>query len=346
MIKEGIIGGDGYTGGKLIRLLINHPQKAMIRAGIIGGAGYTGGELIRLLINHPQAKLTFVQSRSQAGKPLTAVHHDLLGETSLKFTGEVNYDIEVLFLCMGHGASMKFFNRNEVPQSVKIIDLSQDFRLDQSKVYGLPELNREAVKSARFVANPGCFATAILLALLPLAYNGALREVHISGVTGSTGAGVKPAASTHFSWRDGNISTYKAFNHQHLDEVALSLLQYQPWFDHPINFIPYRGNFTRGILITAYQYTEWPLDGIIRLYSEYYENHPFTWVSESTPPDVKQVVNTNKCFVHLSLHNGYLMIQSVIDNLLKGASGQAVQNMNLMFDLDETTGLKLKGSAF
>ena len=318
----------------------------MIRAGIIGGAGYTGGELIRLLINHPQAELTFVQSRSQAGKPLTAVHHDLLGETSLKFTGEVNHDTEVLFLCMGHGASTEFFEQNEVPQSVKIIDLSHDFRLDESKVYGLPELNREAVKPACFVANPGCFATAIQLALLPLAQNGALKEVHISGVTGSTGAGVKPAATTHFSWRDGNISTYKAFNHQHMAEVTRSLRQCQPGFEQPVNFIPYRGNFTRGILITAYQYTEWPLEEAIRVYREYYENHPFTRVSESTPPDVKQVVNTNKCFLHLSLHNGYLMIQSVIDNLLKGASGQAVQNMNLMFGLDETTGLKLKGSAF
>lgn len=318
----------------------------MIRAGIIGGAGYTGGELIRLLINHPEAELTFVQSRSQAGKPLTAVHHDLLGETSLKFTGEVNYDIEVLFLCMGHGASTEFFEQNEVPESVKIIDLSHDFRMDESKVYGLPELNREAVKSACFVANPGCFATAIQLALLPLAQNGALKEVHISGVTGATGAGVKPAATTHFSWRDGNISTYKAFNHQHIAEVTRSLMQCQPRFEQPVNFIPYRGNFTRGILITAYQYTEWPLEEAIRVYREYYENHPFTWVSESTAPDVKQVVNTNKCFLHLSLHHGYLMIQSVIDNLLKGASGQAVQNMNLMFGLNETTGLKLKGSAF
>lgn len=318
----------------------------MIRAGIIGGAGYTGGELIRLLINHPEAELTFVQSRSQAGKPLTAVHHDLLGETSLKFTSEVNYDIEVLFLCMGHGASTEFFEQNEVPESVKIIDLSHDFRMDESKVYGLPELNREAVKSACFVANPGCFATAIQLALLPLAQNGALKEVHISGVTGSTGAGVKPAATTHFSWRDGNISTYKAFNHQHIAEVTRSLTQCQPRFEQPVNFIPYRGNFTRGILITAYQYIEWPLEEAIRVYREYYENHPFTWVSESTAPDVKQVVNTNKCFLHLSLHHGYLMIQSVIDNLLKGASGQAVQNMNLMFGLDETTGLKLKGSAF
>lgn len=318
----------------------------MIKAGIIGGAGYTGGELIRLLINHPEVELTFVQSRSQAGKPLAAVHHDLLGETLLKFTGEVNYDIEVLFLCMGHGASTEFFEQNEIPQSVKIIDLSHDFRLDESKVYGLPELNREAVKSACFVANPGCFATAIQLALLPLAQNGTLKEVHISGVTGSTGAGVKPAATTHFSWRDGNISTYKAFNHQHMAEVTRSLMQYQPWFEQPVNFIPYRGNFTRGILITAYQYIEWPLQEAIRVYREYYENHPFTWVSESRALDVKQVVNTNKCFVHLSLHNGYLMIQSVIDNLLKGASGQAVQNMNLMFGLGETTGLKLKGSAF
>ncbi|MCL4134917.1 UNVERIFIED_CONTAM: hypothetical protein GTU68_061208 [Idotea baltica] len=246
---------------------------------------------------------------------------------------------------MGHGASSEFFEQNEVPTQVKVIDLSQDFRLDNDKVYGLPELNRDAIKEANFVANPGCFATAIQLALLPLAHNGALKEVHVSGITGSTGAGVKPSTTTHFSWREGNMSTYKEFEHQHMAEVTQSLMQYQPWFEQPINFIPYRGNFTRGILITAYQYIEWPLEEAIRVYKEYYEEHPFTWVSD-VPLDVKQVVNTNKCYVNLTLHNGYLVIQSVIDNLLKGASGQAVQNLNLMFGLEETTGLKLKGSAF
>jgi N-acetyl-gamma-glutamyl-phosphate reductase len=317
----------------------------MIRAGIIGGAGYTGGELIRLLINHPEVTIAFMQSRSQADEPVYSSHPDLLGETPLRFTGEFHWDIDVLFLCMGHGASSEFLTENAVPQGVKVIDLSQDFRLDASRVYGLPELNRAAIKGAEFVANPGCFATAIQLALLPLAHNGALREVHVSGVTGSTGAGVKPSSTTHYSWREGNMSTYKAFEHQHMAEVTLSLMQYQPWFEQPINFIPYRGNFTRGILITAYQYIEWPLEEAVRVYKEYYEEHPFTWVSNA-PLDVKQVVNTNKCYVNLSLHNGYLMIQTVIDNLLKGASGQAVQNLNLMFGLEETTGLKLKGSAF
>lgn len=317
----------------------------MIKAGVIGGAGYTGGELIRLLLNHTEVEISTVHSRSQAGKTLSSVHHDLLGETDLTFTDELNLDVDVLFLCMGHGASSEFFENNTVPDSVKVIDLSQDFRLDESKVYGLPELNKEVIKGANFVANPGCFATGIQLALLPLAHNGALKEVHISGVTGSTGAGVKPTSTSHFSWRGGNISTYKAFNHQHLAEVTQSLMQYQPWFEQPINFIPYRGNFTRGILITAYQYIEWPLEEAIRVYEEYYEDHPFTWVSQQQL-DVKQVVNTNKCYVNLTLHNGYLMIQTVIDNLLKGASGQAVQNMNLMFGWDETTGLKLKGSAF
>lgn len=317
----------------------------MIRAGIIGGAGYTGGELIRLLLNHPQVEISFVQSRSQANEPISKLHPDLLGETDLSFVQEVNFDVEVLFLCMGHGASSEFFDQHKVPDSVKVIDLSQDFRMDDDKVYGLPELNRDAIKTSEFVANPGCFATAIQLALLPLAHNGALKEVHVSGITGSTGAGVKPSDTTHFSWREGNMSTYKAFNHQHMAEVTKSLMQYQSWFDQPINFIPYRGNFTRGILVTAYQYIEWPLEEAIRVYKEYYEDHPFTWVSDH-PLDVKQVVNTNKCYLHLSLHNGYLMIQSVIDNLLKGASGQAVQNMNLMFGLEETEGLKLKGSAF
>ena len=317
----------------------------MIKAGIIGGAGYTGGELIRVLLQHPDVKIEFVQSRSQAGEPLFNLHPDLLGETELEFADEVSFELDVLFLCMGHGASSEFFDQHTVPSHVKIIDLSQDFRMDDEKVYGLPELNRESIKSANFVANPGCFATAIQLALLPMAHNGALKEVHISGVTGSTGAGVKPSATTHFSWRDSNVSTYKAFDHQHMAEVTKSLMQYQPWFDQPLNFIPYRGNFTRGILVTAYQYCEWPLEEAIRVYQEYYQDHPFTWVSEKAL-DVKQVVNTNKCYINLTMHNGYLMIQSVIDNLLKGASGQAVQNMNLMFGLDETTGLKLKGSAF
>ncbi len=317
----------------------------MIKAGVIGGAGYTGGELVRLLLNHPEVELTYVFSRSQAGKPIHFVHQDLLGETEIEFSDSFEAEVDVVFLCMGHGESSKFLEANTIKEGTKIIDLSQDYRLDDDKVYGLPELNKEAIKGADFVANPGCFATAIQLGLLPLAHNGALKEVHVSGVTGSTGAGQNPSKTTHFSWRDGNISTYKAFEHQHLAEVTKSLMQYQPWFEDRINFIPYRGNFTRGILATAYQYIEWPLEEAIRVYQEYYEDHPFTWVTTESL-DLKQVVNTNKCFVSLSYHGGYLMIQTAIDNLLKGASGQAVQNMNLMFGFDETFGLRLKGTGF
>lgn len=317
----------------------------MIRVGIIGGAGYTGGELLRILIHHPQTEVVFVHSRSQVDLPVTSIHTDLIGETDLKFSDEMNLDIDLLFLCIGHGASASFLKENALPNSIKIIDLSQDFRLGDQAVYGLPELNRSRIVKANFVANPGCFATAIQLALLPLAYNGMLREVHLSGITGSTGAGVQPSASTHFSWRDSNISSYKVFTHQHMDEVGKSLQQLQPWFDKPINFVPYRGNFTRGILITAYQHCEWPLEEALNVYKEYYEDHPFTWVSEA-PIDVKQVVNTNKCVIHLEKHGSYLVVTSIIDNLLKGASGQAVQNMNLMFGLDEKSGLNLKASAF
>lgn len=317
----------------------------MIKAGIIGGAGYTGGELIRLLLNHPQVELTQVISNSQAGLPVNQVHQDLLGETDICFSKELDKTVDVVFLCMGHGASSKFFEENSLPETTKIIDLSHDFRLDSEKVYGLPELNKDKIKDANFVANPGCFATAIELALLPLAHNGMLKEVHVSGITGSTGAGMSPSETTHFSWRDSNISTYKAFTHQHLDEIRQSLMVYQPWFEQPINFVPYRGNFTRGIMITAYQYCEWPLEEAIRVYKEYYEDHPFTFVTDNGL-DLKQVVNTNKCVVQLEMHNGYLMVQSVIDNLLKGASGQAVQNMNLMFGFDEEEGLKLKASRF
>lgn len=315
----------------------------MIKAGIIGGAGYTGGELLRLLIHHPQVEVAYVVSKSQAGKSVTELHQDLIGDTDLKFVDQPHLEIDVLFLCMGHGKSKEFLKKYPVPNAIKVIDLSQDFRLDE--VYGLPELNKEKIAKANFVANPGCFATGIQLALLPLAYNGMLKEVHVSGITGSTGAGMSPSETTHFSWRDGNVSTYKAFTHQHLAEVRKSLMQYQNWFDQPVNFIPYRGNFTRGILVTAYQYCEWPLEEAIQVYKEYYEDHPFTFVTDQ-PLDLKQVVNTNKCLIHLEMHNGYLMVQSVIDNLLKGASGQAVQNMNLMFGLDEVLGLQLKGSRF
>ncbi len=315
----------------------------MISAAIIGGAGYTGGELIRLLLNHPNVKLTEVISQSQAGQLLSSVHQDLIGDIELEFSNEFSQEADVVFLCLGHGKSKEYLSENHIQSNTKVIDLSHDFRAE--KTYGLPELNKEEIAQADFVANPGCFATAIELALLPLAYNGMLKEVHVSGITGSTGAGLTPTSTTHYSWRNNNISTYKAFEHQHLAEIKQSLVQYQPWFDQPLNFIPYRGNFTRGILATAYQYCEWPLQEAIAVYKEYYEDHPFTHVTDQ-PLDLKQVVNTNKCLIHLEMHNGYLMVQSAIDNLLKGASGQAVQNMNLMFGLEEQEGLKLKASRF
>ena len=315
----------------------------MINAAIIGGAGYTGGELIRLLLNHEAVELTEVISQSQAGQLIVDIHQDLTGDTELVFTHAYSGQADVVFLCLGHGQSKEYLSSHKITPGTKVIDLSHDFRLD--KTYGLPELNREKISTSDFVANPGCFATAIELALLPLAYHGMLREVHVSGITGSTGAGLTPSPTTHYSWRNNNVSTYKAFEHQHLAEIKQSLAQYQPWFDQPINFIPYRGNFTRGILATAYQYCEWPLTEAIEVFKEYYEDHPFTFIVDQ-PVDVKQVINTNKCLIHLEMHQGYLMIQSVIDNLLKGASGQAVQNMNLMFGLAENIGLKLKGSRF
>jgi N-acetyl-gamma-glutamyl-phosphate reductase len=315
----------------------------MIKASVIGGAGYTGGELIRILLNHDHVALVQVVSQSQAGKALMEVHQDLIGDTDILFNRDLSEKADVIFLCLGHGRSEQYLNDHPIPTGTKVIDLSQDYRL--AKTYGLPELNKAEITEADFVANPGCFATAIQLALLPLAYNGMLKEVHVSGVTGSTGAGMNPTSTTHFSWRNNNLSTYKAFEHQHLAEVKKSLLQYQNWFDQPINFIPYRGNFTRGIMVTAYQYCEWPLEEAIQVFKEYYEEHPFVQVTEQ-PLDVKMVVNTNKCLINLSMHNGYLMVQSVIDNLVKGASGQAVQNMNLMFGLEETRGLKLKGTRF
>lgn len=320
----------------------------MIKVGIIGGAGYTAGELIRLLINHPQVELVFVHSESNAGNPLTHVHGGLIGETEMKFSAEAPLEnIDCLFLCSGHGASSKFWQENKRPQGLKVVDLAQDFR-DESDgyVYGLPEMNRERIKSTTLLANPGCFATAIQLALLPLASAGLLNEsVHITGITGSTGAGVKPTAYTHFSWRDNNMSVYKAFEHQHLIEIRRSLGLSQSGFDAEINFIPMRGDFPRGIFVTAYINCPLEQEEALKLYNDYYSDAAFTFVA-SKPVDLKQVVNTNKCVLSLEKHGDKLLILSVIDNLLKGASGQAVQNMNLMFGLDETTGLKLKPSAF
>lgn len=319
-----------------------------MRVGVIGGAGYTAGELLRLLVNHPAAEIAFVHSDSNAGNALGDVHGGLLGETDLRFTAEYDLGaIDVLFLCSAHGRSREFLAANALPEGLRIVDLAQDFR-DESEgfVYGLPELNRDRIRAARRVANPGCFATAIQLALLPLAREGLLREeVHATAVTGSTGAGVKPSATTHFSWRTDNISVYKAFTHQHLIEIGRNLRLLEPSFDSAINFVPMRGDFTRGILASVY--TACPLDGeaVRKLYADFYAPAAFTRVTERDV-DLKQVVNTNKALLHTAVYDGKVHITSVIDNLLKGASGQAVQNMNLMFGLDEKMGLQLKANAF
>ncbi len=322
----------------------------MIKAGIVGGAGYTAGELIRILINHPQADLVFVNSTSNAGNKLTDVHGGLLGETDMSFTDQLPYDkIDVLFFCTAHGDTQKFMEANDVPKHLKIIDLSTDYRHKREGndfVYGLPELNKEEIKKAAHVANPGCFATAIQLSLLPLADAGKLdSEIHINAITGSTGAGVKPSATSHFSWRENNISVYKAFEHQHLAEIKQSLNQLQTNFDKDVNFIPVRGNFTRGIFASIYLDYDGSLEDAEKLYTDFYKDSPFTIVTDKNP-DLKQVVNTNKCILHLEKHGNKLLILSCIDNLVKGASGQAVHNMNLMFGLDETEGLRLKASAF
>ncbi|WP_373514920.1 N-acetyl-gamma-glutamyl-phosphate reductase [Persicitalea sp.] len=324
-----------------------------ISIGIIGAAGYTGGELIRILLNHPNAHIAFAHSKSQSGKPVYATHTDLLGDTDLIFSGDEtstllqDESLQVIFLCSGHGESRKFLEANKVPESVKIIDLSTDFRDESADfIYGLPELQKERIKGATKIANPGCFATSIELALLPLAKAGLLQnEIHVSAVTGSTGAGQSLSATTHFSWRNNNASIYKAFTHQHLTEIIMSVTKLQSGFDKAINFIPYRGDFTRGIMANVYTSYEGTLEEAIELYRSFYETHPFTHVSISAI-DLKQVVNTNKCFVHLEKHDGQLLITSIIDNLTKGASGQAVQNMNLIFGLPEVAGLKLKAPAF
>jgi len=324
-----------------------------IKAGIIGGAGYTGGEMLRILINHPNVDIAFVNSTSNAGNFVYEVHTDLFGDTELKFTSDLSTDIDVLFLCVGHGDAKKFLEANEIPDSVKIIDLSQDFRLAESSkpkaksfIYGLPELNRDKIKSAQNIANPGCFATCLQLGLLPLAAKGLLNnEVHITATTGSTGAGQSLAATSHFTWRNDNLSVYKVFNHQHLNEVGESLNQLQPGFGQPINFIPNRGDFTRGILATIYMDTELTERAALKLYEEYYAGHPFTHAT-NRDIDLKQIVNTNKCFLQVKVIDNKLFIVSILDNLLKGASGQAVQNMNLLFGFDERAGLRLKATGF
>ena len=325
------------------------PEANKIKVGIVGGAGYTAGELIRILLYHPAAELKYIQSSSNNGQLVSSVHTDLLGDTDLVFS-DINFDdTDVVFLCSGHGKSIDYLNNTAVPKHVKVIDLSHDFRLKRAGndfVYGLPELNREKIKVATKIANPGCFATAIQLALLPLASAGLLiDEVHINAITGSTGAGQAPTKTSHFSWRDNNLSVYKAFEHQHLGEIIQSLCQAQPGFNKDVNFIPVRGNHTRGIFVTSYTRFEGTIEEANTIYSNFYAPHPFVNMSPENP-DLKQVVNTNKGLIFLEKHGNKLMIISCIDNLLKGASGQAVQNMNLMFGLDERCGLNLKAIGF
>jgi N-acetyl-gamma-glutamyl-phosphate reductase len=323
-----------------------------VRAGIIGGAGYTGGELIRLLIHHPYASVSFIHSRSNAGKPVYSVHQDLLGDTKLKFTNELGNDIDVLFLCVGHGEAKKFFEENRIDEKVKVIDLSQDFRLNQQSVngkrrfiYGLPELNKEQIRAANNIANPGCFATGIQLGLLPLAKAGLLEDIHTTGITGSTGAGQGLTATSHFSWRANNIQAYKTLTHQHLGEIGESLKQLQLKRNIDLSFIPWRGDFARGIFVSSQITCNWKIEKLIQLYEDFYADQPFTHLSQEII-FLKQVVNTNKCLMQLEKVGTKLVIHSIIDNLLKGASGQAVQNMNLMFGIDECAGLNLKANYF
>jgi len=344
---------------------------AKIRAGIIGGAGYTGGEMIRILINHPGVEIKYIHSKSNAGKFVYQVHEDLIGETEQTFSPEWNTDIDVLFLCVGHGEAKKFLEeQTSLWEGILIIDLSQDYRLHSNGqrpllnghpfVYGLPELNRESIRSAHYIANPGCFATALQLGLLPLAGQGLLGEVYTTGITGSTGAGQGLSITSHFSWRANNIQAYKTLTHQHLKEVSQSLQQLQPSFGSSgnppagsaagsttgaLHFTPWRGDFTRGIFVSSQLRCELEPEKVMALYQDFYHDHPFTIVSQS-PISLKQVVNTNKCLIQLEQQGQQLVIHSALDNLLKGACGQAVQNMNLLFDLDETTGLHLKANAF
>lgn len=318
----------------------------MFKAGIIGAAGYTGGELIRLLLHHPEVDITFVHSNSQAGKPVYDTHDDLVGETDLIFTDHLDVNVEVLFLCMGHGKAKAWLAENPVPEETLLIDLSHDFRLDKNWVYGLPELNKSQIQQTRRIANPGCFATAIQLGLLPLAKAQLLQdEAHIHAITGSTGAGQSLSETSHFSWRNNNISVYKAFNHQHLAEIGQSLRQLQSNHDKALNFIPVRGDFTRGIFASVYVNCDLNEVQLNELYHDFYQDAAFTTVTAQNP-HLKQVVNTNKCVVHVEKHGDKAFIVSMIDNLLKGASGQAVENMNLALGIDPCAGLKLKAGAF
>ncbi len=327
----------------------------MITAGIIGAAGYTGGELIRLLLNHPDVKIAFAQSGSNADNHVSKVHADLVGETDLKFSAAHHFNTDVIFFCAGHGEAKKFIAENKIPESIKLIDIGNDFRLQADAeingrqfVYGLPELQREKIKTANNIANPGCFATAIQLGLLPLAKAGLLHEVYTTGITGSTGAGQSLATTSHFSWRANNIQAYKTLTHQHNAEILQSInsLQLNSTFgDEDFSFVPWRGDFTRGIFISCQLKCDLTLEELNMLYNEFYNNHPFTTIT-TEPVFLKQVVNTNKCIIQLEKVGNKVVVHSVIDNLIKGASGQAIQNMNLMFGLEETTGLKLKANYF
>lgn len=325
-----------------------------IKVGIIGGAGYTGGELIRLLINHPNAEVSFIHSKSNAGNPVYKVHQDLIGETDLTFTGELSDDVDVLFLCLGHGDSKKFLSENNISDKIKVIDLANDFRLAKDAnfgskqfVYGLPELQKDKIKTANNLANPGCFATAIQVGLLPLAKAGLLDEIYTTGITGSTGAGQSLSNTSHFSWRANNIQSYKTLTHQHNAEILQSLnsLRNAGLNNDALNFVPWRGDFTRGIFISSQIKSDLSLDDLNKLYQDFYADHPFTSISKE-PIFLKQVVNTNKAIVQIEKVGSKIVVHSIIDNLLKGASGQAVQNMNLMFGLDERVGLNLKANYF
>ena len=322
----------------------------MIKVGILGAAGYTGGELIRLLLNHPEAEIVFANSESNAGNLISDVHEGLIGETDLKFTDQMPFEeVDVVFFCFGHGKSEAFLKEHVIPAQVKIIDLAQDFRIaapTHDYIYGLPEINKAEIAKAQHVANPGCFATCIQLGLLPAAKMGLLQyDVAVNAITGSTGAGQKPGSTTHFSWRNNNLSIYKPFTHQHLAEIRQSLKQVQGHLDVDIDFIPYRGDFARGIFCTEVIRTKADAEEIIAGYKTFYKDTAFTHYTDHSL-DLKQVVNTNKCLVHIDIFENKVLVTSCIDNLLKGAVGQAVQNMNIMFGLDETAGLRLKASAF
>lgn len=327
----------------------------MIKIGILGAAGYTGGELIRVLLNHPEAEIVFANSESNAGNLVSDVHEGLVGDTELRFSSEMPFDeVDVVFFCFGHGKSEQFLREHEIPAHVKVIDLAQDFRVKGEEVrlkgydfvYGLPETHREQIRSAQHLANPGCFATCIQLALLPSLKSGLIKgDIHVNGVTGSTGAGQKPGATTHFSWRTDNVSLYKTFTHQHLLEINQTIQELSPGYDGRVFFVPQRGCFARGIFVTAVAKCDAPVEEVRNAYSAYYRDAAFTHFV-TTSPDMKQVVNTNKALVYVEKFEDQLLMVSTIDNLLKGAVGQAVQNMNLMFGLDETAGLRLKASAF